>query len=228
MIDAAMHWLGYGLCHQLPARSFFGGGTQLPVCARDTGIYVGFVISMLVIAALERGRRRTGMPPAWIMALGLAALVVMGWDGVTSYAGLRETTNVIRLATGLGTGFALALVIVPLLNAQLWHRSSPGAILSSPVDGIAWLAAAPFAFVAVYWGGPALGSAYPVLVAGTVLATFTAVNLVVVLLVPRLERCAVRLRDAWPAFALALVVTVAELAAADLLRVWLLSLASAV
>jgi len=223
MFDTVMHWLGFGLCHQLPARSFFGGGHQLPVCARDTGIYVGFVISMLVIAALERGRRRTGMPPAWILALGLGALIVMGWDGVTSYAGLRETTNGIRLATGLATGFALALVIFPLLNAQLWRRNSPGAILSSPVEGLAWLAAAPVTFAVIRWGGALLGLAYPLAVSLAIIVTFTAVNLVVVLLIPRFERGAERLRNAWPAIGLAVAVTGVELAAADWLRLWLLS-----
>jgi len=226
MIDAAMHWFGFGLCHQLAARSFFGGGHQLPVCARDTGIYVGFVVSMLVLAVTERGGRRTGMPPAGILALGLAALAIMGWDGVTSYAGLRETTNVIRLATGLGTGFALALVIVPILNAQLWMRSSPASILSSPGAVVAWCAAAPVTFAAVYWAGPLTGAAYPLLVAAAVIVTFTAVNLVVVLLVPRFERRFDRLREAWPAIALALVATAVELAAADWFRLWLLSFAS--
>lgn len=164
------------------------------------------------------------MPPAWILALGFLALAVMGWDGITSYAGLRATTNVIRLATGLGTGFALALVIAPLLNAQLWERSTPEALLSSPIEGALWCAAVPVTFAAVWWGAPLLGVAYPLLVAAAVVATFTCVNLVVVLLVPRFERGAARLRDAWPAMALALVATVAELAAAAWFRLWLLSL----
>lgn len=226
MIDAAMHWLGYGLCHQLPARSFFAGGLQLPVCARDTGIYIGFVVSILVMAALDRGRRRTGMPPAWILALGFAALVVMGWDGISSYAGFRATTNVIRLATGLGTGFALALVIVPLLNAQLWERTAADAVLSSPIEGVLWCASVPVTFAAVLLGAPLLGLAYPLLVASAIVATFTSVNLVVVLLVPRFERHATWLRDAWPAIMWALAATAVELAAAAWFRVWLLSLVS--
>src|SRR5450756_1287938 len=116
MLDAFLHWLGFGLCHQLPERSFVGGVHQLPVCARDTGIYLGFVIGLLVLAALDRGCRRTEVPRPWVLALGAVLIAVMGWDGVTSYVGLRPTTNLIRLATGLGTGFALTLVIAPLLN----------------------------------------------------------------------------------------------------------------
>jgi len=105
MIAQALHWLGYGLCHQLPERSFFGGGLQLPVCARDTGIYLGFVLSLLVMALIDRGRRRSDLPGWPVMVLGGAMVAIMAWDGITSYAGLRSTTNDIRLVTGLLTAY---------------------------------------------------------------------------------------------------------------------------
>ena len=62
MLAEFLHWLGFGLCHQLPERSFFGGGVQVPVCARDTGIYVGFVVAFALIALVHRGERPTGFP----------------------------------------------------------------------------------------------------------------------------------------------------------------------
>jgi uncharacterized membrane protein len=224
MIDAALHWLGYGLCHQLPDRSFFAGGHQLPVCARDTGIYLGFVVALIVMAALDRGRRRTGMPPAWLLGVGFAVLVAMGWDGITSYAGLRVTTNLIRLATGTGAGFAIALVIVPLLNTELWRDRSAKPVLGSPLEGLAWCAAAPLTFAAAFWGGPLLGVAYPLGVGLAILVTFTAVNLVLVSLVPYFERTFGRLRDTWPALLCAFALALVEFAAADWLRLALLSL----
>jgi hypothetical protein len=39
---------GSVLCHQLPARSFHLWATQLPVCARCTGIYAGGAIAAVV------------------------------------------------------------------------------------------------------------------------------------------------------------------------------------
>ncbi|MDO8964217.1 MAG: DUF2085 domain-containing protein [Coriobacteriia bacterium] len=224
MLDTVLHWLGYGLCHQLPARSFIAGGHQLPVCARDTGIYLGFVVSYLVIVLLDRGRRRGDMPEWWVLALGALGVAAMAWDGVTSYAGLRETTNILRLATGYMTGFAMPLVVVPLVSSQLWRRSEPGRVLEAPWEAAVWLAALPVAFAGTLWGGPAVGTLYALLTAAAIIATFTAVNLIIVLLAPRFERRSDRLRDAWLPLLIAVAMTFAEIAATAWVRGFLLSL----
>jgi uncharacterized membrane protein len=226
LLDSVMHWLGYGLCHQIPARSFVGGGVQLPVCARDTGIYLGFALSLLVMAALDRGRRRSELPPMPVLAIAGALVLAMAWDGVTSYAGLRATTNDIRLATGLMCGWALPAVVVPLLNSQLWSRSDPGRVLSGWREVAVWLAALPVSFAVVRWGMPMTGALYPILVAGCIVATFVAVNAVVVTLAPRLERKASSLVRAWPTWVFSLMIAVAEIGAAAWLRTWVQSLVS--
>jgi uncharacterized membrane protein len=226
LFDSAMHWLGYGLCHQIPARSLFGGGVQLPVCARDTGIYVGFVLSLLVMAALDRGRRRSELPPMPVLAIGGALVLAMAWDGVTSYAGLRATSNDLRLATGLMCGWALPMVVVPLLNSQLWSRSDPGRVLGGWREVVVWLAALPLSFAVVRWGMPLTGVVYPVFVAACIIATFVAVNAIVVTLAPRLERRFASLSGAWPVWAFSLAMGVAEVGAAAWLRTWVQSLVS--
>ena len=203
VVDAFLHWLGYGLCHQLPARSFFGGGHQLPVCARDTGIYFGFVISMFVLAAIDRGRHRGELPRRWVLAIGVALVGFLAWDGVTEYAGLRTTTNGLRLITGLGLGFALTLVVMPLLRSQLWRRVDPGRVLDGWREVALWLVSIPVAFAALWWGGPASGIVYPLLAAVAIIVTFSTVALISVLLVPRFERRAERVWDVWPAVLLA-------------------------
>jgi uncharacterized membrane protein len=224
MLATALHWLGFGLCHQLPERSFFGGGLQVPVCARDTGIYVGFVVSLALIAVLDRGRRRSGLPPWSVLVLGGAMIAVMAWDGVTSYAGLRSTTNDIRLMTGLMTGWALPLVVTPLLNSQLWEVSSAERILDGWRETALWLTGLPLAFALVRWGLPATGVAYPVMVALCVVITFVSVNLIVSTLAPRFERRAGRLLHAWPAILLSLALSVIEVGGTAWLRAWLQSL----
>jgi uncharacterized membrane protein len=224
MIGDLLQWLGYGLCHQLPERSFFGGGVQVPVCARDTGIYIGFVLSLVLIALIERGRRRTEFPRPWLMVVGVVFLGAMALDGITSYAGLRETTNAIRLATGLLAGWALPLLVVPMINGSLWADPQWGRVLDDWREGAVWLIPLPFAFTAVYLGGPYLGVAYPLAVAAAILVTFTAVNLIIVALMPPFERKAYRLREAWVALLIALGLGIAEIAASAALRVVLQSL----
>ncbi len=226
MFDELMHLLGFGLCHQLPERSLFGGAHQLPVCARDTGIYVGFALSILLISLLERRRRPSEMPPWPLIVAGVGFVVAMGVDAVTSYAGVRETTNTLRVLTGTMTGFALTLAIVPILNGQLWRRPGNGRLLAAPWKVAVWLGAVVLSFPLMRYVLPLTGFVYPILASLAILFTFTATNLAVVSLLPPFERRAERLRDAWLAILIALGFTAVELVAAGMLRSFLESLAS--
>ncbi len=221
MLDELMRWIGLGLCHQLPERSFFGGGVQLPVCARDTGIYVGFAIALLVLWAIDRDRRSSEVPPVGVSLVLGGFILLMALDGFTSYAGWRPTTNGLRLATGLMTGFAMAAFTVPLLNSQLWRRPGTTRVLGSWRQ-LAWFVLVlTVVFVLVWTGGPLLGIGYPIITALAIFVTFVAVNAVIVALFPPFERHYERLLAAWPVFAVALIITLVELASTAWLRVWL-------
>lgn len=223
-METVLHWLGYGLCHQLPERSFFGGGFQVPVCARDTGIFVGFAIAVLLIVILERGGRPTEAPSPLATLLLIAFIGLMAVDGVTSYAGLRPTTNEIRLLTGLMTGYALAAFTVPLLNGQLWRASGSGRVLEGRWRFPIFVATLPLAWLTIFYMAPYLGVLYPFLVVVAILLTFIAVNLVIVCLFSEFERRADRLWDARVALLIALVLTVVELAGASYLKFWMESI----
>lgn len=218
MLERFLHWVGFGLCHQLPQRSFFGGGIQLPVCARDTGIYVGFVVALTAIALLHRPSRPRGFPSprTWFV---LAAFVgAMVFDGVTSYAGLRATTNDIRLLTGLMAGFAAAAMLAPILNDVLWRQSDAARVLDPAWRLVAWMALLPATFVAVRWGAGYLGIGYPLLVTACIFATFSAINVAIVSMLPKFDRASARLGQVWPQVVIALVMTLAELEASALMR----------
>lgn len=218
MLQSILQGLGYGLCHQLPERSFFGGGTQVPVCARDTGIYLGFVVSLALISLLHRPGRPKQFPGVAGFVAIILMITAMGVDGVSSYGGFRTTTNDLRLITGILAGFAMAAIVVPMLNDELWVRATNERVLSPLGRLLAWLAAVPVVFAVVRWLAPFLGVAYPVLVAVSILVTLTAVNLVIVGIFPWFERRAERLSDAWLAILIALTLSGIEIAASGLFR----------
>lgn len=218
MLDTLFSAIGYGLCHQLPERSFFAGGFQLPVCARDTGIYLGFAVGLLALRLIHRDERPTEPPPWPVLALMAAFIAAMGFDGVTSYLGLRESTNDLRLVTGMLAGWALSGITFPMISGQLWRRSGSGRLLSSPGRVACWLLLLVGTFMSVRWVMPLTGAFYPIAVTASILLTFTSVNLIFVCLIPAFERRAERVRDAWPQALIALALTVVELAAAAWFR----------
>ncbi|MBF4509768.1 MAG: DUF2085 domain-containing protein [Aeromicrobium sp.] len=218
MLDRFFIALGYGLCHQLPERSFFAAGYQLPVCARDTGIYLGFALGLLGLAVLARGSRPTELPRWPVLVLVALFVGAMAVDGVTSYAGLRTTTNDLRLLTGLLAGWALATITVPMVNSQIWRDGRAVRVPDGSRQVLWWLVLLAASFVVSRWMLPVLGVVYPLLVSAAIVVTFVAVNLVFVGLIPAFERRARRLRDIGPQVAIALVLGAIELAGASLLR----------
>lgn len=226
MLEEFMHWLGFGLCHQLPERSFAAGGLQLPVCARDTGIYVGFVISLMVMAVLHRRERPRGFPSTtgWVFVCVLVAM--MAWDGISSYAGFRSTTNDLRLFTGLAAGFAASVVVLPMVNDGIWKAPGAGRVLE-PASRLAfWIFAFPVSFVVIRQVGPLLGTWYAIFVACCILVTLSAINLVLIATLSPFERKAVRYRDVVPAAAVSLLLAFAEVWLAGRLNAFLLGIAS--
>jgi len=226
VLQSILHWLGFGLCHQLPERSFFGGGVQVPVCARDTGIYIGFWIGFALIAVLQRGERPAGLPSpiGWVaFTLMIGSMAV---DGGTEYAGLRPTTNDLRLITGLLSGYAISMLVVPMLNDCVWRVANPKRVLDPGWKLAVWLATVPLSYAAVWWGAPLMGVGYPVLVAIAILGTLTYVNMVLVCVTPWFERKASRPRDLLAPVLVAFALTLIEVSFAGMLRVGLLALAS--
>jgi uncharacterized membrane protein len=99
------------VCHQLPDRSFFLWGHQLPVCARCTGIYAGAAAACLVALAARRFARgalaaRTRL---WMLvgaAVPNAATLAYEW---TSGA---APSNGIRAAAGFVLGAVVASLLI--------------------------------------------------------------------------------------------------------------------
>jgi uncharacterized membrane protein len=119
--------IGYGICPQRASHSYFLAGQQLPVEARMMGMFVGFLLSVLVFAVL--GRIRAGRFPAWPILLVLAlSAASMAFDGVNNtfydlgLPHLYAPYNPARLITGLLMGAAMAGLLWPAFNMTVWRE----------------------------------------------------------------------------------------------------------
>ena len=112
--------------------------------------------------------------------------------------------------------FALFVsAVVALLSWGNWYYTLAVTGRQVRARGPRWpLALAPF-----------LGAVYPVLTTAFILGTLTAVNLLIVLLVPALGRKAERLRDAWLPLLLAFGLSWFEIVLSALIKFALIALA---
>ncbi len=215
MIDRLRVLVG-GICAQLPTHMFYPGGQGLPLCARNTGIYLG--LSIGAIALFARGMGRTArLPTGWLAVALLGFVGLLGIDGINSFLldlhapHLYQPNNLLRLTTGLLTGTTMAAFLLPTLNGVLWRTPDPRAAYRSPrfLLGLAPFLLLAFALVATQWGW----LLYPLAIlssAGVVLA-LTLINLTFTLaLTGRVGRFATY-RQALPIFALAVALAVTEL-----------------
>src|SRR5437899_4916772 len=131
-----LRWLDSGICAQLPTHSFYAGGERLPLCARNTGIYLGFIVTLLTLYATGRGRVQQ-FPPWPILILLLCGGFAMVVDGLNSFLldlgmpHLYQPHNLLRLATGLATGLALASCALPMTNRLFWREDNEQRSISS-------------------------------------------------------------------------------------------------
>jgi uncharacterized membrane protein len=95
-------------CHRLTSRSFFIRNRQFHLCARCTGLLVGYIVSPLFLLLGEFAAR------AFIVFC--TALIL---DGTTQILGWRQSNNTLRFATGLGTGATLLAFIWVLIRPVL-------------------------------------------------------------------------------------------------------------
>jgi len=135
-------------CHQLPERSFFLGGEKLVysreelvqagmdpmhlpyerrhflgtpdigyktvVCQRDVAIYVG----LLILGMIYMISARNWLQPQsfWFF---LAFLAPMAVDGITQGLGLRESSAVMRVVTGLSVASGSVLILYPYIDEAM-------------------------------------------------------------------------------------------------------------
>jgi uncharacterized membrane protein len=218
------HLIGYSICHQIPARSFFMAGQYLPLCARCTGTYLGIVIAFVAFGLL--GRLRAGEIVSKRM-LGLMALfiITMGIDGLNSYLSLfpgmptlYAPRNWLRAATGSLNGIALSTIVLPVFNFTLWRRPLAVRPLNNLWELAAILVTTAMAVAAVQTEPSWLLYPVSVLSAGGVLWMLSMVNTMILLILLRQENQAETWREAVPPLLGGLAAALLELTTIGALR----------
>lgn len=83
-------------CHQRPDRSFFIRNRQFPICARCTGVVIGYIVALSVFIFCRT--------PLWLCLL---FCMIMFLDWLVQYLKIKESNNIRRLITGILGGYGL-------------------------------------------------------------------------------------------------------------------------
>lgn len=123
---APLEWKMYAVVHGVCAQqhNITLGGAQFPLCARNSGIYASFLLTVGYLYAIGRGRAG-GLPP-WHISVALVAFVaVMAVDGFNSLfvdigrPSLYTPNNLLRTLTGMGMGVSIGVMLHLVINKTL-------------------------------------------------------------------------------------------------------------
>jgi len=217
--------LGASVCHQIPERSLKMGGLVLPICSRDSGIYIGFFICAIFMFLIFR-KRESDLPPLYVLIILIIFILSTVADGLLSYLSVIETNNIARFITGFLSGSSTMAVIYPIFNYQYYRDSYNIRIFASPVKFIFFIAAdALIIFITLLQIG-FLKYFYYYLSAVSVIFTFYFVNLLIILLIPIFSRKAPRLFSRYLVLptVIALILSFVELFASYKLHIFLINI----
>lgn len=133
-------FIGSGVCHQKIGLSFFSEEIYLPLCSRCTGIYAGFLLSVLFILIIER-KIKASPPSNRQLIFVITVLMLMGVDVALTTYSVIEPNNYIRFITGFLTGWSLSLIFIPLLNMAMLRRALKKTYLQKKKNLVFWLSA---------------------------------------------------------------------------------------
>ncbi|MGM0366386.1 MAG: DUF2085 domain-containing protein, partial [Actinomycetota bacterium] len=174
--------IGSSVCHQIPSRTLVIGGIYLPLCGRTTGIYLGFLISAIILFFLFS--KENELAPLYVLIIFFLLIASTAIDWVLSHLGIYESSNNIRFITGFLAGSSITAIIFPVFNRQYYQRSDDLKIFKSPIKLIAYLLMLIFFIILTLLRLGFLSLFYYYLSAFSVIFTFYFVNLLMIILIP--------------------------------------------
>ncbi|MDD5622703.1 MAG: DUF2085 domain-containing protein [Actinomycetota bacterium] len=192
MFNSLIEIIGFSVCHQLSSRSLIIGKIVMPVCARCSGIYAGFIITAIILLVMYR-KKENGLPPLYVIVIlalfFLSALI----DGIASNFGIYETNNNLRFITGFLCGSSIMIILYPIFTFQYYRQSKTKRIFNSPCQFIIYILIITVFILVTLIRFDFMGSFYYYFVIFSILFTFYFINMVLVLLVPPFSQKADRL-----------------------------------
>ncbi len=220
----AFDYVGLAVCHRIPARSFFVDQQQLPVCARDTGMFAMATLTLVVVAARLRVRAAGYPRGVYLLVLGLF-LAAWAFDGFNSYVlllrrevFLYEPSNLLRLITGTLMGIGLGLFAGALFNQATWRTIVETPVLQRWRDLAALLLVAVGLIGSVLWRPSAAYGALVALSGGGVIVMLGLANTMLTLIVLRRYGTLETLRQLMPFAVVGVSLALIELFAISTLR----------
>ena len=121
-----LQWLSFTVyetfshfCHQTPERSFYIAGYPLAVCARCTGLYVGFAAAVAFYPVMTSLKRTHAPERKWLF-IAAAPLAI---DFALGFLGVWENSHLSRFLTGALLGAVSVFFILPgLVQLSLYQR----------------------------------------------------------------------------------------------------------
>lgn len=83
-------------------------GSKVQLCARCSGAALGFLALLLALPLVSSAVAQISAGLLIVLSISLAIPAILDW--ITQTWGLRESTNPLRLLTGMGEGLGIAMI----------------------------------------------------------------------------------------------------------------------
>jgi hypothetical protein len=152
-------------------------------------------------------------------------IAVMGVDGVNSYTHffpefphVYTPRNWLRLLTGMGTGLAMGLAIMPMLAQTLWRLDVYRPVIGSFRELLVVLAVAGTAVLLLLSNQPAINYVLAIGSTAGMIAIVAAINTILLLTIFRRDGLATRWRETAVPLTIGLTLALIELSIITLVR----------
>ncbi|MDF2819932.1 MAG: hypothetical protein K0R15_373 [Clostridiales bacterium] len=91
-------------CHQMPERSLIFGGYQFPLCARCTGVILGYILELISLPFIQPN-----------LYIGLICSAIMFLDWFIQFINILPSNNHRRIVTGILGGYGIMSIFVSII-----------------------------------------------------------------------------------------------------------------